>query len=1349
MQLFLGCPNLWSTERSEVIQTPLKGKQSNIPEKKFTYDWITQNFFTFVNTFSNESLTYMRPALTFLCRIICIPALLLSSAAQSQNVTIIRKWNELLLGAISKDFARPTVHARNLYHSSMMMYDIWAAYDPSKETYFLGKTLHGFSFPFSGVPVSPDMDITAEREKAISYAMYRFISHRFSISPGVAITMNNIQTFMAQRGYPVSITSVDYLNGGAAEFGNFVASQIIAYGMQDGANEQFDYANQFYQPINPPIEPEFPGNPNVLNPNRWQTVSLTVAIDQAGNPLFSDPPFLGAEWGRVKPFALTDSMKTLYVRDGKTYPVYLDPGPPPYIDTLDTVGLTDFYKWNFLMVPRWQAHLDPSDSVMWDISPASIGNIQNYPTQNSDYLTFYDFESGGTVSPGHALNPITGQPYAPQWVPRGDYARVLAEFWADGPASVTPPGHWFEILHTISDHPLFERKWMGQGPVLDPLEYDAKAHFTLGGAMHDAAITAWGIKGWYDYARPITAVRFMAEKGQCSDPNLPNFHPAGLPLIPGFTEIVQPGDSLAGVNNQHVGKVKMYTWRGPDYINDPETDMAGVGWILAENWWSYQRPTFVTPPFGGYISGHSTYSRTAAELLTLMTGSPYFPGGISNFVADQNEFLVFEEGPSVPVVLQWATFRDASDQCSLSRIWGGIHPPVDDIPGRHIGMILGPLAFQHADSLIQVKRPAVSQITATPAILNIQSAGTFLFMDLIFDEPMNTSVNPTIQFIQNSPVPATLGFISTVWTNNSTYRLIYSVNNAGQSPESITMKVFGGVSAAGITQNPQMFLNPFRLDMQRPSANMVSPSGITLNDSHCGIPLFLNIYLSEACDTTTLPECSFAAGGPALQWMADSCRWVSPTQFQLAYLLNDTDSLIGTVDLQITGNLFDTAGNEALPQTLTAVLTVDTRNPQLTSYLLNKNRLNLSDLGNQAFWAELHFSASMDTNTSPRLWFSLPDPSLSALQVNPQHTFWINDTSCRITYNFLNTGEEFHEVEVGLNLLSGLNGNPPEPGLLPDLIYIDPVRPTVQTLTPQGPYMADEHSGTNRFYYWTEFSEKMDISVKPILQIMGSAGAIPSIQYDFTNSQWEGEQTFKAAFFIQDLGEEITDLTVKVSFAKDYAGNTQLPSEWSDLVQLDTKNPTCVSLTANTYQINEQTGTLRIFSIFDEPMDTVSAPTYTFLSAAELNGILITDMAQTLWINPYTHQASFQIGWGILQTTAGISLQAHDRAGNLNADFTTEDIFEIHLQGLTVSATDPSAPVVCFPNPAYSGGMLMFSEPLHGPFSLFNSLGQEFYIDEKGLTSSLQLPQLSEGLYYLRFNGHSETVPVKIVIVKH
>ena len=181
----------------------------------------------------------------------------------------------------------------------------------------------------------------------------------------------------------------------------------------------------------------------------------------------------------------------------------------------------------------------------------------------------------------------------------------------------------------------------------------------------------------------------MADRGQGSDPALPSYDIDGIALVPGFVELVAAGDPLAGEDGEHVGKVKLLAWRGPDFIENAETDAAGVGWILAENWWPYQRPTFVTPPFAGYVSGHSTYSRAAAEVLTRLTGDRFFPGGMSGFEIKAGEFLVFEEGPSADMTLQWATYQDAADQCSLSRIWGGIHPPVDDIPGRIMGIRIG------------------------------------------------------------------------------------------------------------------------------------------------------------------------------------------------------------------------------------------------------------------------------------------------------------------------------------------------------------------------------------------------------------------------------------------------------------------------------------------------------------------------------------------------------------------------------------------------------------------------------------------------------------------------------------
>jgi hypothetical protein len=136
---------------------------------------------------------------------------------------------------------------------------------------------------------------------------------------------------------------------------------------------------------------------------------------------------------------------------------------------------------------------------MIDISPGALGNlpVSAFPGTFQEYQAFYDIIQGGDPSTGHAMNPVTNLPYTPQMVKRADYARVLAEFWADGPDSETPPGHWFTILNYVSDHPLLEKRLNGSGPVLDDLQWDVKCYLALGGAMHDAAVNTWGIKGYY------------------------------------------------------------------------------------------------------------------------------------------------------------------------------------------------------------------------------------------------------------------------------------------------------------------------------------------------------------------------------------------------------------------------------------------------------------------------------------------------------------------------------------------------------------------------------------------------------------------------------------------------------------------------------------------------------------------------------------------------------------------------------------------------------------------------------------------------------------------------------------
>ena len=206
--------------------------------------------------------------------------LVLSINTSFGQKSVARQWNEVLLEAIREDYARPTVHARNLFHISTAMYDAWAAYDDYADTYFLGKTINGFNIPFEKNLLSEDSE--SAREEAVSYAAYRLLSHRFEHSPGASTTQARFDDLLTSLGYDAEVTTIDY-SASAAGLGNYIAEFVINYGLQDGANESNAYENQSYQPVNDFLAPALSGNPNLTDPNRWQPLAFDTFIDQSGN----------------------------------------------------------------------------------------------------------------------------------------------------------------------------------------------------------------------------------------------------------------------------------------------------------------------------------------------------------------------------------------------------------------------------------------------------------------------------------------------------------------------------------------------------------------------------------------------------------------------------------------------------------------------------------------------------------------------------------------------------------------------------------------------------------------------------------------------------------------------------------------------------------------------------------------------------------------------------------------------------------------------------------------------------------------------------------------------------------
>ena len=122
-------------------------------------------------------------------------------------------------------------------------------------------------------------------------------------------------------------------------------------------------------------------------------------------------------------------------------------------------------------------------------------------------------------------------------------------------------------------------------------------------------------------------------------------------------------------------------------------------WQDAGLWIPNQPSTFPTPPFPEYISGHSSFSRAAAEVLKRFNNSDNFGFSVS-FPAGSS---VIEPGavPATTVTLTFPTLTNAADQAGLSRRYGGIHFQTADMQARQVGLMIGGQAFAKAQTFWQ------------------------------------------------------------------------------------------------------------------------------------------------------------------------------------------------------------------------------------------------------------------------------------------------------------------------------------------------------------------------------------------------------------------------------------------------------------------------------------------------------------------------------------------------------------------------------------------------------------------------------------------------------------------------
>ncbi|MCB0209672.1 MAG: vanadium-dependent haloperoxidase [Anaerolineae bacterium] len=499
--------------------------------------------------------------------------------------SVVVKWNELMLAAVRNGPPRPTVISRSLYMVHAAMYDAWSAYDTVAEP-----TVPGY------VVRQPVEAHTQDNQAAaVSQAAYHMLAAQF---PEYEQSTHSFSRMMQVLGYEI-VDSGDTSN--PAGIGYLAAQGVLESRQDDGSNVANNYADitsdvypELYKPVNSadPGTGKVPGQA-AFDPNHWQPLRVPTGyiVDSSGVPVI-DPTQTNSYKDQAFLTPHWGAVKPFALTSGDQF---RPPAPPqqgsnePYTDALGHTMLSD----------------------------------EAYRRQFNEVLMF-----NSTLT---------------------DEMKCIAEYWADGPRSETPPGHWNALAHGIS--------YRDRHTIAD----DVKLYLALNGALFDASISAWDAKRAYDSVRPASAIRHMY-----------------------YGQFIR-------------------AWAGPNN---------GSQQILGEQWQPYQALTFVTPAFPEYVSGHSTFSAAAAEILTRFTGANRFYDGRTVLYDDFNgdgvpdmlgEHVIkvggnmFEFSPQKVIVLQWNTFQEAADEAGISRLYGGIHIQDADRYGRRMGKDIADGAYALAE----------------------------------------------------------------------------------------------------------------------------------------------------------------------------------------------------------------------------------------------------------------------------------------------------------------------------------------------------------------------------------------------------------------------------------------------------------------------------------------------------------------------------------------------------------------------------------------------------------------------------------------------------------------------------
>ncbi len=575
---------------------------------------------------------------------------------------------------------------------------------------------------------------------------------------------------------------------------------------------------------------------------------------------------------------------------------------------------------------------------------------------------------------------------------------------------------------------------------------------------------------------------------------------------------------------------------------------------------------------------------------------------------------------------------------------------------------------------VDMLQPTVVSVTPNLTTVADANAGAATFsIAVLFSEPLNTGVAPTVAFNTVGEDPVAAGVLSNptgAWSNaNQTYTVTYDVTDNATDMFNIDVDVAGAQDVAGNTQAANFDANNnFNIKLSNPTVSLATTNLTTIADANAGAGTFsISLTFSETMDGVNNPAITFPNAAAQTTLTTNSNSWNGANDvFTLAYTVTDNNENIANIDIRAV-NARDTYGNLMQQYDETAKFNIDMQNATVTAIAASADPVTDANVGTGSFTITVDFSENMNTGVNPTISFPTAgeNPEINTLTFN--NGSWSSNTRYVATYDVADANENIANIDIRVSGAQDAANNTQTVYNQADFFNVDTQNPAVSSVTTNLNPIADTDAGNN-FTITVIFSEDMNAAAPNIVFPVENPGSTLS----FTSGTWPNLTTYVATYSITDANQDLANIDIQVSNARDVAGNTQISNTSVDVFSIDMVAPVVSNITPNLLTIADGDVGANNFTLtvdYSEAMNTGTNPTVSFPTVGEDPTTTIT-FSSGSWNTATQYVATYNVADNN-DNIPNIDVQvsgAVDVAGNTQTVNNTNDVFSIDMANATVTS---------------------------------------------------------------------------------